>query len=303
MNKALKMLLILFGLANICTSTSLSLVCHSVPTEIELSDELLEKPELTVFHISGSLFTLQRMEEGRFNIIGIYDNVNLCIIVISNEKNTINLSMNTRNRDDAKITNDDYIECILQSGNDEYKVIVNPKGNVYDEKNKDITWDTKIKSKFNLEEGMWRVAILFPLIKGGMIKVSRGGVNIKEKYEFHPLKFEPIPLRVREMRTEEYLRVIRVAVHIFFSKYDGLYPERIDTPPFIGDTPENFMKELPCEEITGSNKVLTIEKIQPGKKEEDYIDGTGGWLYFPQTGEVYLNLKGKDSRGKEYSKY
>ncbi|MFH1824997.1 MAG: DUF2059 domain-containing protein [Candidatus Firestonebacteria bacterium] len=92
-------------------------------------------------------------------------------------------------------------------------------------------------------------------------------------------------IKGREGATKGNLAAIRSAVSIYYSEKEGEWPKSL-TSGF-----ENFLYPIPQEKITGSNKVVTK------------FDGTGGWYYDMEKGNVYLNLSGKDSSGKDYSEY
>ena len=84
--------------------------------------------------------------------------------------------------------------------------------------------------------------------------------------------------------TRENLTSINSALAIWHMD-KGTWPVSLDA------LVPHYVDKIPAEEITGSSKVI--------KK----LDGKGGWVYNPQTGEVLLNLKGKDPNGKAYASY
>ena len=93
-----------------------------------------------------------------------------------------------------------------------------------------------------------------------------------------------------EGATRGNLSVLRTVVALYYGDKGAKFPKTIAEL-----VPEYLLKEVPFDEITVSNKVVTE------------FDGTGGWYYVTQRGsdqgEVYLNLNGKDSRGKPYRDY
>ena len=99
-----------------------------------------------------------------------------------------------------------------------------------------------------------------------------------------------------EDATKANLGSIRSAVSIHYGKNEGEYPKRIHDDSFIGSTDRHYMRELPPEHITGSNRVQYVKRLQEG-------DGQGGWMYAPASGEVWANVRGKDSKGSPFTSY
>lgn len=84
--------------------------------------------------------------------------------------------------------------------------------------------------------------------------------------------------------TRKALNTISAALTIWHS-------DKSTRPKSLDELVPNYVDKIPAEEITGSNKVV--------KK----FDGKGGWVYNPKTGEILLNLKGKDPNGEAYKAY
>ncbi len=99
--------------------------------------------------------------------------------------------------------------------------------------------------------------------------------------------------------TKGALGAIRSAVSIYYGKNEGVFPEWIDHDPFVGTQENNYIQEIPKEEITGSSRIQYLPRDQTC----DDGDGGGGWLYKPSTGEVWVNVKGQDPKGHPFNKY
>ena len=81
------------------------------------------------------------------------------------------------------------------------------------------------------------------------------------------------------------LAALRSAITIYYSEKEGKWPQNL-SKGF-----ENYLTPIPTEVITGSNKI------------SDKLDGSGGWFYNKETGEIKVNLNGKDSKGNDYCAY
>jgi len=88
----------------------------------------------------------------------------------------------------------------------------------------------------------------------------------------------------QEEETKRNLEVIRMAVKIYYSNHNK-WPSNLHE--LVSEY--GILKEIPFELIIGSNKVV------------EEFDGAGGWYY--KEGLVKLNVKGKDSKGKNYSEW
>ena len=93
-----------------------------------------------------------------------------------------------------------------------------------------------------------------------------------------------------EGATRGNLAAIRSAITIYYSEKEGTWPRDI-TSGF-----EKYLSPLPPEKITGSNRVV------------NEFDGKGGWYYIndpknAKCGCIFVNIEGKDSKGKEYKDY
>lgn len=114
------------------------------------------------------------------------------------------------------------------------------------------------------------------------------GVLTTTKDLFDDTITEKSVIRDREGTTRFHLSSLRSAIAIYYGNNYEKWPENL---PKNSDKLFPGLKEILSEKITGSNKVV------------DKFDGTGGWYYNSKTGEVILNLDGKDSKGVEYRKY
>jgi general secretion pathway protein G len=94
---------------------------------------------------------------------------------------------------------------------------------------------------------------------------------------------------------------MKSAVSRYFSD-TGRWPESIDEL-----VEKKYIEEIPAEKVTGSKTVRVIstgiDVDIAADAEPSFIDGNGGWVYLSRSGEVYLNLKGEDEKGKAYWKY
>ena len=96
-----------------------------------------------------------------------------------------------------------------------------------------------------------------------------------------------------EARTKGNLGALRSAVAIFYGDHEGVWPKNVE------ELIPNYLTEIPVELISGSSKVYTT------------LTGEGGWYYHldakndkdNENGQVYVNLKGNDTRGTAYKDY
>lgn len=97
-------------------------------------------------------------------------------------------------------------------------------------------------------------------------------------------------------QTKQNLGGLRSAVSTYYGKNEGEWPQRIDDASFVGAADRHYIAEIPEERFTGNRRVQYVKDVAEG-------DGRGGWLYCPSTGQVWVNLKGTDLEGNEYSQY
>jgi type II secretory pathway pseudopilin PulG len=104
-----------------------------------------------------------------------------------------------------------------------------------------------------------------------------------------------------ESKTWRNARYMQNAISIYYGDHAGNWPQSA-----ADIVPSNIEKILP-ELIKKKDTFKVIEeKIEVDVKantEPAFITGEGGWVFLPQTGGFFLNVKGKDSKGKEYWKY
>ena len=105
----------------------------------------------------------------------------------------------------------------------------------------------------------------------------------------------------RENRTMMHARYMLNALSIYYGGHMGVWPSALSDL-----VPANIEQILP-EEFTGKNTVTVInEPVEADLKsdaEPAFINGEGGWIYVPSNGGFFLNIKGKDSKGRPYWKY
>jgi hypothetical protein len=60
-----------------------------------------------------------------------------------------------------------------------------------------------------------------------------------------------------------------------------------------------YLDAIPVNPVNGKNSV----RIMPAGYAEPVMNGTAGWVYLPDCGEIFPDLPGVDARGVEYSTY
>ncbi len=60
-----------------------------------------------------------------------------------------------------------------------------------------------------------------------------------------------------------------------------------------------YLDAIPVNPVNGKNSVRSM----PAGYAEPVMNGTAGWVYLPDTGEVFPDLPGVDARGVKYSAY
>ncbi|HOX22549.1 MAG TPA: hypothetical protein PLL10_03720 [Elusimicrobiales bacterium] len=130
----------------------------------------------------------------------------------------------------------------------------------------------------------------------------------------------------KEGAAKAALGALRNALTMYFGDHQGKYPETLTAlvPKYIKAIP---VLELPgykaTSEVTlakavsssfygvdfyadkSTNTAVEAKKEQAAKELLSVVSDIGGWLYFPQTGEVCLNAKkvSVGSKKMEYCKY
>jgi type IV pilus assembly protein PilA len=113
-------------------------------------------------------------------------------------------------------------------------------------------------------------------------------------------RFAQMVERAKEGATAGNLSAIRGAVHIYYSKNDGVYPDTIASDsPFVGPAETNYMKELPKATATPLGNTNAVTVVASGAPTT-----TGqGWRYASTTGDVWANSTALDTRGRPFSSY
>lgn len=140
----------------------------------------------------------------------------------------------------------------------------------------------KSKPWFTRENGVM-LGILVLLIVGALVKA-------------------PAAMREdRENKTLLHARYMLNAISIYYGGHAGEWPKTLDDL-----VPLNIEKILP-EAFTGSAQIKTVAEAADADlktdAEPEFISGEGGWVYVPANGGFYLNLKGRDSKGRALWKY
>lgn len=107
--------------------------------------------------------------------------------------------------------------------------------------------------------------------------------------------------KAMESATKANRQVLVSTMALYYSDTGGKWPGKIE------ELVPSYMEEIPAEKITGSRAVKvargSVEVDFNSDSEPQFITGEGGWVYVPNLGQIFVNLKGKDSNGVPYWKY
>ncbi|MCM8795034.1 MAG: hypothetical protein NC819_04450 [Candidatus Omnitrophica bacterium] len=100
--------------------------------------------------------------------------------------------------------------------------------------------------------------------------------------------------------TKSNLDTLRTRITLFRAK-EGRYPESleelVEKTYFDAGVKRPYLKKIPQELVSskkGSDEALT-------RSSENGPSGAGGWVYFPDTAEVKINVS--EPLGKEWGEY
>ncbi|MCI0652778.1 MAG: hypothetical protein L0Z55_12940 [Planctomycetes bacterium] len=85
--------------------------------------------------------------------------------------------------------------------------------------------------------------------------------------------------------TKANLQMLRTAIQTYRSDNNG------SRPGSLAALSPNYLPQVPADGITKTNGEVAI------------VDGTGGWVYIPASGDVRPNLAGNDAYGVAWSSY
>ncbi len=102
--------------------------------------------------------------EKKTKVGSLYDDNNIYFYFDIEEPNIDNLKADVLQRD-GEVWNDDCVEIIIKVKKDVYHFIVNSKGVLYDEKNKNIYWNPEYKVGVDIKKGekKWSVEVGIPM--------------------------------------------------------------------------------------------------------------------------------------------
>ena len=105
--------------------------------------------------------------------------------------------------------------------------------------------------------------------------------------------------RGKQAASKGYLEALQANILIYYNDKEGRWPKKLE------DLVPDYIDNIPKERITESSAVVNLKGKPKGLDKEypDFITGSGGWVYFPQTGEIFLNVKGKDWMGRYFWEY
>lgn len=108
--------------------------------------------------------------------------------------------------------------------------------------------------------------------------------------------------KIKEKETMSTVTALQAQIQRYIGKNNGRKPQSLTSGDFAQE-----LGMMPKDSVTGINMVNEIDGMPSydlsSKAEPSFINGDGGWVYFPATGEIFLNITGPDSNGNPYWKY
>ncbi|MFC1484862.1 type II secretion system protein [bacterium] len=101
-------------------------------------------------------------------------------------------------------------------------------------------------------------------------------------------RFTDLINKSKENATKAELAVLRNAIETYYEKNAEVYPSDIRSVEFLG----KYVEEIPVVKL--GKHIKESSKVKVGGE----IDSSGGWYYNPETGEVFVNFTGEDTKGQ-----
>ena len=116
------------------------------------------------------------------------------------------------------------------------------------------------------------------------------------------IKFKKISEPVEKVRAgdthQTKIGIMKASLSIYFGDKMGDRPEKLE------ELVPEYLEKIPTDPYLKKDTVIVVKGKPEGLDKEDpsFITGGGGWVYFPETGDIFLNVQGKNTAGELYWK-